>query len=1345
MSSLGSTPQGTQPPRAGARVAEEFQATFRDELNSLSGRIVFFAALIAVVAMLPFIPNDLKLQPDQPLIVALRLGFSAVGLCVLALRLFPPFRRRNLLLLGILAGYMEISTGLITALAGGDPAYLGGYVLVLILILIVPLPRTAAWSILAASLGAFFVVAGSRGLRLFATPESSYGLSNLLVGMLVAAVFIYLLDRNRYTSWDRSRRIEQQREEHRQLFDHAPIGIFRITLAGKTVAANRALLETLDFPSLEAINEVSLLELCADSAGRAALLNRVKGGAVAGLETTWRRRDGTAIPVSVNAYMTYDEDGNPSLIEGTLEDIAERRGAEERLRASEEKYRLLTENSDDVIWTVDTSLRFTYISPSITKLRGLTVEEALEERFDGSLTPASRARLTTMYAELMPAILRGENPTPRLELEQYCRDGSTIWTEASIHTLRDGAGALTGFVGVSRDISARKRADAALRESERRLADIIDFLPIATMVIDRHGIARAWNRAMERITGASRADILGKGDHQYALPFYGERRPILIDLVFASEEEVRTSYRHVRREEGLLTAESFVPKLGEHGMMLVGFASALRDEEGNVVGAIESIRDMTEIRRVEAELNEAKETAEAATRAKSEFLANMSHEIRTPMNAIVGMTQLALRHTTDARLADYLSKIDRATNNLLQIINDILDFSKIEAGKLTMERVPFRLEEVLANLSTVTSYRAQEKGLELIFDIDPTVPETLVGDPLRLNQVLVNLCSNAVKFTEKGEIVVRIRCPERDAGSARLEFTVQDTGIGMSKEQLGRLFQAFTQADTSTTRKYGGTGLGLTISRRLVAMMGGSLEVASEEGAGSTFTFAAELKLATGVEAAAVRRVGVSFTGKKALVADDNETTRSILSGELRALGFRTHSASSGGEAIALLARAQTEHDPFALVLMDWRMPGMDGLEASRVIRASPGIADTTTIIMATAYDNEEIHAAARAAGLDGFLVKPVSQSTLHDAVMNVFGRTETASPAAMRGTGIEEIARPIRGGRILLVEDNEMNQQVALELLGEAGFRVTLAVDGKQAVDLMRPGFHAVLMDVQMPNMDGYEATRLIRQNPAFAGIPVIAMTANAMQQDRQLAREAGMVDHVAKPIDPAELFRKLALHVKPDPAKPFDELPPAAGPAKALRAAVELPESLPGVDIADGLRHLAGNRGAYRRLLVQFGRDRRLLDDLLAAAKAGDRQAAVRAAHSLKSVAGNLGARELNQTAAETEAALKAGIETPILLDSLAAQFATVARGIQGWAAHGDPAARGAAVLEGAALRQALEQLRALISDNDATALDRCEDFGGRVPQDVRVGLRGVHDALSQFDFEAALAGIEAMLKRS
>jgi CheY-like chemotaxis protein/HPt (histidine-containing phosphotransfer) domain-containing protein len=712
------------------------------------------------------------------------------------------------------------------------------------------------------------------------------------------------------------------------------------------------------------------------------------------------------------------------------------------------------------------------------------------------------------------------------------------------------------------------------------------------------------------------------------------------------------------------------------------------------------------------------------------------------MNAIIGMTHLALRNTTDIRQRDYLHKIDRATHNLLQVINDILDFSKIEAGKLTMEKIPFRLDDILTNLSTIISIKAQEKGLEFIFDTEPGLPEMLIGDPLRLNQVLVNLCGNSLKFTEKGEIIVRIRCVEKISDSIRLEFKVIDTGIGMSSEQLGKLFKAFTQADASTTRKYGGTGLGLTISRKLVQMMDGSFNVTSEEGKGSTFIFTAAFDRVSSGEFFK-RKSGVSFQDIKALVVDDNESSRVILTDMLLFLGFNVQSASSGSEALAILEKAYDDNSPFVLTLMDWRMPGMDGLETSRHIKESQKLSDTTMIIMTTAYDNDEIYDKARSMGLDGFLVKPVSQSSLHDAIMNAFGREEKYGIPDTKGTDPFEYVSEIKGARVLLVEDNEMNQQVALGLLSEAGFNVTLAENGLEAIKKMRSDFHVVLMDVQMPVMDGYEATKKISAMSEFAGIPIIAMTANAMEQDRQLAIEAGMVDHITKPIDPVRMFRTLAFYVKPDPAKPFDN-PPAVEPVHEKSALIsELPDSLPGIDIADGLSHLAGNRTAYRRLLLQFSGNTLLLDSIFTSRDACDREAAIRAAHSLKSVSGNLGAKKLFSAAAAVELALKNESETPEILLILTESFEEVMRGLLAWTSldskRTNPAIK---EVDNRAWIAGLESLRAMVIDNDAMSTETCENLVEQSPASFQDKMRTIYKTLYAYDFDSALSLIDEIL---
>jgi signal transduction histidine kinase/CheY-like chemotaxis protein/HPt (histidine-containing phosphotransfer) domain-containing protein len=644
----------------------------------------------------------------------------------------------------------------------------------------------------------------------------------------------------------------------------------------------------------------------------------------------------------------------------------------------------------------------------------------------------------------------------------------------------------------------------------------------------------------------------------------------------------------------------------------------------------------------------AEQKAEEATRAKSEFLANMSHEIRTPMNAIIGMAHLALKTDLNAKQYDYLKKVDISAKSLLGIINDILDFSKIEAGKMDMESVDFQLEDALDNISTLVGIKTQEKRLELLFKTDPSVPTALIGDPLRLGQVLINLSNNAVKFTDAGEIIVSTELVKKDGAQATLKFSVQDTGVGMTAEQAAKLFQPFAQADSSTTRKYGGTGLGLTISKRLAEMMGGEIWVESEPGQGSTFSFTANFGL--GKEKAKKRfKPSQDLRGMKVLVVDDNATSRVILQEMLESFSFEVSLAASGEEGITELEDAN-EDKPFELVIMDWKMPGMDGIEASKRIKDHEGLNKIPAIILVTAYGREEIIQQAEGVGLDGFLLKPVNPSMLFDNILQAFGEAvPETSRVVQRHEQEAEVLEHVRGANVLLVEDNEINQQVAKEILEGAGLVVTIANNGLEAVNAVKAGnYDAVLMDVQMPVMDGYTATKAIRKwefgmgNEGNDPIPIIAMTAHAMAGDEDKSLQAGMNGHVAKPIDPDQLFSTLQKWIKPSEKRVQVQQPeiPAKGPEAVQTIPEEegLPESLPEFDLADGLKRLQGNKKLYRRLLLSFATDYcGAANDIRIALEAKDFERTHSLVHNIKGLAGNLSATDLQASAVNLEKLVK------------------------------------------------------------------------------------------------------------
>jgi two-component system, sensor histidine kinase and response regulator len=635
----------------------------------------------------------------------------------------------------------------------------------------------------------------------------------------------------------------------------------------------------------------------------------------------------------------------------------------------------------------------------------------------------------------------------------------------------------------------------------------------------------------------------------------------------------------------------------------------------------------------------AKEKAEAAEGAKAEFLANMSHEIRTPMNAIIGFSDLLLDTPLTSMQHDYAKTVQASAHGLLELLNDILDFSKIEAGKLEMEQREFRLRDVLEEAVDMFLGKVAESGIELIVDVEEGVPSGLVGDPLRLRQVLVNLTGNAIKFTEEGEIAIGVKCSEVSAERATLRFSVRDTGIGISPENIDGLFSAFTQAEGSTARQYGGTGLGLAVCKQLVELMGGNIGVESRVGEGSCFYFTATFPRTTAAEP--VPAVPADVRGLKVLIVDDNENSRTVMQHVVTSLGFRATLASSGRDGLEQLRREGAAGNPFDLVLLDWRMPDLDGMAVSRQMKGDPLLAPVHIIIMTAFGRGAEIERAEEI-GVDAFLIKPVKPSLLFDTVMNIFSADGPATGESRILSRASRDTELFAGVCVLLAEDNLVNQKLASAVLGGMGLGVDIVADGGEAVAAVgSKAYDAVLMDIQMPVMNGYEATRAIRRDPRWANLPIIAMTANAMKGDREECLEAGMDDYVSKPIDRQELFTTLKKWVKSQSTPNDRELPTEDGNVDGESGDGEKEAtSLSSIDMGEALQRLGGNERLLKELLLDFGAESgSAIEEIRSAIEGGGTELAQRLVHTLKGTAGNLSAKGLQAAALTLETAIRGG----------------------------------------------------------------------------------------------------------
>ena len=887
------------------------------------------------------------------------------------------------------------------------------------------------------------------------------------------------------------------------------------------------------------------------------------------------------------------------------------------------------------------------------------------------------------------------------------RDGTEFPCEVTL--IRISLGGKNALLTSIRDITERKRNEQALAASERQVRRILATCTEGFCMVDPQGTLIEVNEAMCQILARTREQLIGR--HIYE---------------FTDEENTRVFKENIaRRAKG--ERGSYEVSLLRPDRSLVPCrvnATPLIDEHDVKHGSFGMFTDITEQKRAEAELKAAMLKAEEATEMKSLFLANMSHEIRTPMNAVIGLSHLALRTQLTPKQRDYISKVHNAGTSLLAIINDILDFSKIEAGKLDLETTDFKLDEVISSVTTLTAQKAHEKGLEFLAHVAPGIPEYLLGDPLRLGQILTNFVNNAVKFTEQGEIRLNIELLQQTGEKVQLKFSVRDTGIGMSREQSARLFQPFMQADMSTTRKHGGTGLGLTICRRLVELMGGRIWLESEPGRGTTFFFT--VWLGVGAEKGSGKIIPERLAHLRVLVVDDNPAACEILQEPLAAVVHSVDIVASGPAAIAAVKKHDAQ-DPYDIIFMDWRMPSMDGLQTSRHIQSDETLRHQPAIVLVTAFGREDVREEAERLHLDGFLVKPVTKSMIVDTLVSIFAELEDRGMTAEHSAS--DHARHLDGARILLVEDNDINQQIASELLEGAGAAVKTANNGKEAVEILEKSPHplpydVVLMDIQMPVMDGYQATAKLRSNPRFDTLPIIAMTAHATLEERQRCLGAGMNDHLSKPIDPTALFETLSRYYNPGPNLATAREKPASTPRPSLDVAPENADSpapdqltaIEGLNSAEGLQRVAGNQKLYLKLLRQFlDQQSAAIDQITAALAQGNPSLAERLAHTLKGVAGNIGAKPVHSSAgileklirnhapaAEVDAAIR---DLSTVLSPLLAQLDAFLNSNRSAPPAPAPAAIAVPASDPAQVRTTASQLAQLLAAFDPGALEFIE----------------------------------------
>jgi len=912
-----------------------------------------------------------------------------------------------------------------------------------------------------------------------------------------------------------------------------------------------------------------------------------------------------------------------------MHDITERRQAEIQLEQSETLFRGVFDLSPDAFIVIDPhdpKISWPIIDCNVAAcvMNGYQREELVGHSIDVLNTTEGTEEERNAYLKQLRAA-----GNFKLETEHRHRNGTVFPVEVSTTLITVGNREL--IVGIDRDITDRRRVQAELNRQKQFFESLVLHSPAAIVVLDNNERIISCNPAFEELYGYKSEEILG-GELDALITTnetYTEARQFTQQVMSGT---VHALGKRRRKDNSLVDVEIFgVPVF----------------VAGEKTGTLAIYHDISE-------LMQARREAEEASRTKSEFLANMSHEIRTPMNGVIGMLELALDTLLTSEQRDYLETSLHSAESLLTLLNDILDFSKIEAGRLELENIHFSLRNAVEDVAYTLAKRAQDKGLEMACLIHPDLSSDLRGDPGRLRQILVNLVGNAIKFTHQGEIVIHAEPIEEAENYAVIHFGVQDTGIGIPLERQGAVFDRFTQADGSTTRKYGGTGLGLTISKQLVDAMGGRIGVESSPGIGSTFWFDLKFEKQPREKphTAPLTLGPVNLMQARILIIDDNQTNRMVLTRNMEALGSRVDAVPSGAKGLETLRNAHRAGDPYHVVLLDMQMPGMDGEQTARAIKNDPAVKDVKIIIL-TSMGQRGDAARLKALGCSGYLLKPAKQQMLFDTIVTVLGQEEEQGQGIITRHTISEQRKS--GLRILLAEDNPINQKLALILLQKAGYSVDAVETGAQALEKIQANpYSAVLMDVQMPEMDGLEATHQIRELEKNTGqhIPIIAMTAHAMQGDRERCLEAGMDDYVTKPLEPKVLFNALDRWTQtadslattqeaqdysaPESAFGMDldddlfgeSAPPASGPKKKAAPvfqAVSSPDALP-VDFEAALPHFADDRDFMLEMFKQYKDQlQKHVDEIRSALQEQDANRLSRLAHNFKGVSLNFSANTL------------------------------------------------------------------------------------------------------------------------